>query len=94
MDAEDDSEAEVAPGPDPQREAAALVVRAMRVAQDRTGDGEWLYGGGVKSQMQRMDPSFKEKSLGFKSFSAFIESLAGTVETRTDADGHLRLRLV
>ena len=87
-------EPEAPPEPDPHSEAAALVVRAMRVAQDRTGDGDWLYGGGVKSQMQRMDPSFKEKSLGFKSFSAFIESLAGTVETHTDADGHLRLRLV
>ncbi len=79
--------------PDPKREGEELLVRAMRVAQDK-GDGEWLYGGGVKSQMQRMDPSFKEKSLGFKSFSAFIESLEGTVETRTDTDGHLRLRLV
>ena len=69
-------------------------MRALRVAQDKADDDEWLNGGGVKSQMQRMDPSFKEKSLGFKNFSDFIESLDEVVESRTDSgDGHLRLRL-
>lgn len=75
-------------------EAAELLVRAVRIAQDRADDDEWLNGGGVKSQMQRMDPSFKEKALGFKNFSDFVESLGDVVETRTDTgDGHLRLRL-
>ncbi len=75
-------------------EAAELLVRALRIAQDRADDDEWLNGGGVKSQMQRMDPSFKEKSLGFKNFSDFVESLDEVVESRTDSgDGHLRLRL-
>ncbi len=78
-----------------QGEATDLLVRALRVARDRaeTPD-EWLHGGGVKSQMQRMDGSFKEKSLGYKTFSAFVESRGDAVESRTDAgDGHLRLRL-
>ena len=75
-------------------EAAELLVRALAIAQDRADDDEWLYGGGVKSQMQRLDPSFKEKALGFKNFSDFVESLSDVVETRRDsADGHLRLRL-
>lgn len=80
---------------DPLQEAAELLVRAVRIAQDKSDDDdEWLNGGGVKSQMQRMDPSFKEKSLGFQNFSAFVESLDHLIETRTDAgDGHLRLRL-
>ncbi|MEJ7831382.1 MAG: NYN domain-containing protein [Nocardioides sp.] len=79
---------------DPHQDAAALLVRALRIAQDKADDDEWLNGGGVKSQMQRMDPSFKEKSLGFKNFSDFVESLGDVVETRSDtADGHLRLRL-
>ena len=79
--------------PDPQAEAADLLVRAITVAQAKADEGEWLFGGGVKSQMQRMDPSFKEKSLGYKSFSAFVDSAEEKVEARTDEDGHLRLRL-
>ncbi|GAA4676617.1 NYN domain-containing protein [Nocardioides nanhaiensis] len=79
--------------PDPQTEAGELLVRAITVAQAKADDGEWLFGGGVKSQMQRMDPSFKEKSLGYKSFSAFVDSVEDKVEARTDEDGHLRLRL-
>lgn len=80
--------------PDPLQEAADLLVRAVRIAQDKSDDDEWLNGGGVKSQMQRMDPSFKEKALGFKNFSDFVEALDDVIETHTDSgDGHLRLRL-
>jgi hypothetical protein len=79
---------------DPVQEAGDLLVRAIRIAQDKSDDDEWLNGGGVKSQMQRMDPSFKEKALGFRNFTVFVESQSDLVETRTDAaDGHLRLRL-
>jgi hypothetical protein len=80
--------------PDPVQEAGDLLVRAIRIAQDKADDDEWLNGGGVKSQMQRMDPSFKEKALGFRNFTVFVESQSDLVESRTDsADGHLRLRL-
>jgi uncharacterized LabA/DUF88 family protein len=79
---------------DPVQEAGDLLVRAIRIAQDKADDDEWLNGGGVKSQMQRMDPSFKEKALGFKNFSDFVASRSDVVESRIDADnGHLRLRL-
>ncbi len=75
-------------------EAAELLVRALRIAQDKSDEDEWLNGGGVKSQMQRMDPSFKEKSSGFKNFSDFVEALDEVVESHIDSgDGHLRLRL-
>lgn len=84
-----------APGGPRQREATALLVRALRLARDPADtSGEWQNGGGVKSQMQRMDPGFKEKSLGYRTFTAFVESRADVVESRTDgADGHLLLRL-
>ncbi|HET9420801.1 MAG TPA: NYN domain-containing protein, partial [Nocardioides sp.] len=59
---------------DPVEEAGELLVRAVRIAQDKADDDEWLNGGGVKSQMQRMDPSFKEKALGFRNFTDFVES--------------------
>lgn len=77
-----------------QREATNLLVRAIRVAQDRNDEDEWLFGGGVKSQMQRMDAGFKEKPLGYKTFTAFVESRSEVVESRVDPDdGQLRLRL-
>lgn len=72
-----------------QQEATSLLVRALRNADT---DDEWLYGGGVKSQMQRMDSSFKEKSLGFGSFREFLESRADIAET-DDEEGHVRVRL-
>ena len=43
--------------------------------------------------MQRMDPAFKEKSLGFSSFRAFVESRDDVVESKVDDKGQLvRLR--
>ncbi|WP_426247510.1 NYN domain-containing protein [Nocardioides sp. LHG3406-4] len=71
------------------QEATNLLVRALRNADS---DDEWLYGGGVKSQMQRMDSSFREKSLGFRSFKDFLESHSDIAETDTEG-GHVRVRL-
>jgi hypothetical protein len=34
----------------------------------------------VKSQIKRMDPSFSEKQLGYRSFSDFIKSRADIAE--------------
>ena len=55
---------------------------------------DWVYAAGVKSQMQRMDPGFKEKSLGFTTFREFVESRRDEVESKSDAKGQLALRLV
>lgn len=87
--------AEKAPGKKSgQQEATDLLVRALQIAADRGDDDEWFFGGGIKSQMQRMDPGFKEKSLGYKTFSAFVQSRDDLVETESDdGDGHFRLRL-
>jgi hypothetical protein len=65
--------------PDPQTAATALLTRALQIAQEKD-DVEWLHNSEVKAQMKRMDPSFSEKSLGFKSFSDFLRSRADVVE--------------
>ena len=65
--------------PDPQTAATALLTRALQIAQEKD-DVEWLHNSEVKAQMKRMDPSFSEKSLGFRSFSDFLRSRADVVE--------------
>ena len=73
----DDDEAQ--PGPDPQPAATALLTRALRIGTEKD-DVDWLHNSAVKAQMKRMDPSFSEKSLGFKSFSDFLRSRSDIVE--------------
>ena len=65
--------------PDPQTAATALLTRALQISQEKD-DIEWLHTSEVKAQMKRMDPSFSEKSLGFRSFSDFLRSRADVVE--------------
>jgi hypothetical protein len=72
-------EAEEAPPPDPQVAATALLTRALRIGLEKD-DVDWLHNSAVKAQMKRMDPSFSEKSLGFKSFSDFLRSRSDVVE--------------
>jgi hypothetical protein len=65
--------------PDPQAGATALLKRALQIGLEKD-DAEWLHNSAVKAQMKRMDPSFSEKSLGFKSFSDFLRSRTDAVE--------------
>ncbi len=65
--------------PDPQAAATALLTRALQIGLEKD-DAEWLHNSEVKAQMKRMDPSFSEKALGFKSFSDFLRSRADMVE--------------
>jgi uncharacterized LabA/DUF88 family protein len=68
--------------PDPldaQAAATGLLQRAMRIGHDKD-DAEWLHNSAVKAQMKRMDPSFGEKSLGFRSFSDFLRSRSELVD--------------
>jgi hypothetical protein len=77
---------------DPKLSARELLVRALRVGQ-ATSDDEWLFSGGVKSQMMRMDPSFNEKSLGYSSFSDFVKAQDDRVEIAKGAPaGRIKLR--
>lgn len=64
---------------DPQVVATRLLARAMQLGHEKD-DAEWLHSSTVKGQMKRMDPSFSEKSLGFRSFSDFIKSRSTLVE--------------
>jgi NYN domain-containing protein/OST-HTH/LOTUS domain-containing protein len=72
-------DAEESPAPDPQAAASGLLTRALRIGTEKDDD-DWLHNSAVKAQMKRMDPSFSEKSLGFKSFSDFLRSRTDIVE--------------
>jgi uncharacterized LabA/DUF88 family protein len=67
------------PAPDPQAAATGLLERALRIGHEKD-DADWLHNSAVKAQMKRMDPSFSEKSLGFRSFSDFLRSHSELVE--------------
>jgi uncharacterized protein (TIGR00288 family) len=72
--------------------ATDLLVRAIRLGLQKSDD-DWVFAAGIKSQMQRMDPAFKEKSLGFSTFRAFVESRSEQVESKADDSGRLLVRL-
>jgi uncharacterized LabA/DUF88 family protein len=64
---------------DPQELATRLLERALRLGQEKD-DADWLHSSAVKSQMRRMDPSFSERALGYRSFSDFVRSREGIAE--------------
>jgi NYN domain/OST-HTH/LOTUS domain len=77
--AKSDDDDEPPAAPDPQPAATALLIRALRIGTEKD-DVDWLHNSAVKAQMKRMDPSFSEKSLGFRSFSDFLRSRSDVVE--------------
>jgi hypothetical protein len=78
--------------PDPQVVATALLARALQIGLEKD-DVDWLHNSAVKAQMKRMDPSFSEKSLGFRSFSDFLRSRSDVVELdETSTTRKVRLR--
>ncbi|MEV7621247.1 NYN domain-containing protein [Microbacterium sp. NPDC089321] len=78
-----------APKQDEQSEATSLLVRALRLGHDKTDSDEWLHASAVKTQMRRMDPSFSEKALGYRSFNDFLRSRDDAAEL--EESGHERL---
>ena len=64
---------------DPQEAATRLLERALRLGQEKD-DADWLHSSAVKSQMRRMDPSFSERALGYRSFSDFVKSRAAIAD--------------
>ena len=72
---------------DPREAATRLLVRALQLGG--RGDSEWLHSSAVKSHMRRMDPSFSEKALGFRSFSEFLK--ANSDIAVLEETGHERL---
>ncbi|MBW1639695.1 MULTISPECIES: NYN domain-containing protein [Microbacterium] len=87
--------AKTAPAPaDPpaltdQDQATKTLERALRLGHDKGDADEWLHSSAVKTQMRRMDPSFSEKALGYRSFSDFLKSRGDLAEL--SEDGHERL---
>ncbi|BBX48083.1 NYN domain-containing protein [Mycobacterium cookii] len=73
------AEPDEAPATDDQAAATSLLTRALQIGTEKD-DVDWLHNSAVKAQMKRMDPSFSEKSLGFKSFSDFLRSRTDIVE--------------
>jgi uncharacterized LabA/DUF88 family protein len=73
---------------DPQQTATSLLERALRLGQEKD-DADWLHSSAVKSQMRRMDPSFSERALGYRSFSDFVKSRDTVAEL--DESGPARL---
>ena len=74
--------------------ASALLARALELVA-RNGE-DWQTNGEVKNQMTRLDSTFDEKSLGFSTFSKFLQSRAdqGVIEIKVDAESNgRRLRL-
>ncbi|WP_431277613.1 NYN domain-containing protein [Leifsonia poae] len=88
----DDAAADQADQADPQEEATRLLLRAMQLGHEKD-DAEWLHISSVKSQIKRMDPSFSERSLGFRSFSDFIKS-RDTLVDLDDSTTALMLKLI
>lgn len=81
--------AKAATKPDDQSEATQLLERALRLGHDKTDSDEWLHASAVKTQMRRMDPSFSEKALGYRSFNDFLRSRDDIAEL--EETGHERL---
>ncbi|WP_223628291.1 NYN domain-containing protein [Microbacterium sp. EST19A] len=74
---------------DEQGEATQLLERALRLGHDKADADEWLHSSAVKTHMRRMDPSFSEKALGYRSFSDFLKSRDDIAEL--EETGHERL---
>ena len=87
-DAKGPNETAEDPDAEAETEVTGLLIRALWLSQDKD-DAGWLHSSAVKQQMRRMDPSFNEKALGFRSFSDFLKSRAAVAEL--EETGHERL---
>jgi uncharacterized LabA/DUF88 family protein len=67
--------------------ATRLLQRALQVSDQ--DDSEWLHSSALKTLMRRLDPSFREKPLGYRSFSDFLKANEDVVEL--EESGHERL---
>ena len=68
--------------------AADLLERALRLENDKD-PSQWQHASAVKSLITRLDPSFSEKALGYRSFSDFLKSRDDIAEL--EETGHERL---
>ncbi|GAA1808098.1 NYN domain-containing protein [Agromyces neolithicus] len=73
------------------RNPSRLLLKALELLRAKN-DEEWQPSGAVKNQMQRMDPSFQERRLGFGSFTEFVKSRGGVVELDESGMNRMRIR--
>ncbi|HEY8590580.1 MAG TPA: NYN domain-containing protein [Naasia sp.] len=74
------------------RAATKLLVRALQLL-GANNDEEFQDAAAVKAQIRRLDPSFSERALGYRSFTDFAKSRNSLVEVRTEgADRGVKLR--
>jgi hypothetical protein len=79
--------------PEPEPDPADLLVRALRVGRAGGDIDDWMEASAVKSQMRRLESSFDEKKLGFKSFTDFVKSRDDIAELQEDGQiRRVRLR--
>lgn len=77
--------------PDARKVARAALVKALRVAP--TSDDGWVNASPLKEQIKRLDTSFDEKKIGFKSFTDFLKAEKPLVELQEDGlSRRVRLR--
>jgi len=75
------------PAADPQRGARRLLVKALRARSGDDVDG-WVMASALKQQMKRLDASFDEKTLGYKSFTDFVKANGSIAEIHEDGQIH------
>ncbi len=92
-DPDDEARLDDDEGEDPQVLATELLVRALQLGHGRGDDADWLHNSQVKEQMKRLDPSFSERRLGFRSFSDFLRSRADFIEVDESSTARL-VRLI
>jgi hypothetical protein len=73
------------------RNPSRLLLKALELLRAKN-DEEWQPSGAVKNQMQRMDPGFQERRLGFGSFTEFVKSRGGVVELDETQPNRIRIR--
>ncbi|MCU1571038.1 MAG: hypothetical protein JWR33_1779 [Naasia sp.] len=72
--------------------ATRLLVRALELLLAKD-DEEWKNAASVKSQIRRLDPSFSERTLGYRSFTDFLNARSDLIEVKTEGSERLvRLR--
>jgi hypothetical protein len=75
-----------------QREAdiQKLVQRAIKASIDEQGK---VFGSKLNVTLQRLEPSFDYKALGYPNFAKFIESISWLKVTRTKGSGDITIEV-
>ena len=73
-----------------QRPGESLLVRAVRSGMDAQGQ---INGGKLMETMQRMDPSFDYRGMGYSTFSRYLEASSEVSVTRPRGGGNMSVEL-